>query len=300
MHTMIYEWGTRDDFLLPRLYPEAQVVEAEPLVDDDKILQLTETAVRQYPAQARQWFFHLNISLSEHWLSGRETIISALEQRGYRVFNGRVTDIRKHHLQALTQQLGLGHVSVTADEDPHLRVMVKSDYNYGGIGESQLSPRQAQKLGLQCLDGCSVQTYSDYYLTRLGDVEDHVWDDPRLVVERYIENPDQRFYRFYRCGSKAVLSELINYDVVKKMVPGLPRQNWFFDYGKESAHCYQTLIDKATTLCDHMGLNYGALDMVMDEADQGYIIDVNPTPGWGAEKQGEMLTFLRTGIETQA
>ena len=59
MPTIIYDWGTRDDFLLRRLYPEAEIVEAEPLVDDDKILQVAEKAAQDHASEPRLWFFQV-------------------------------------------------------------------------------------------------------------------------------------------------------------------------------------------------------------------------------------------------
>ena len=51
----------------------------------------------------------------------------------------------------------------------------------------------------------------------------------------------------------------------------------------------------AAILCENIGLEFGALDFVLDKAACPYMVDVNPTPGWGFEKQDTILDFLRDG-----
>ena len=86
MTAIIYGWATRPDFLLPRLYPKAHYVSAKPLVDADKITREAQT----HAAQRNLWFFHLNISRSEHWLPNRSGIVKNLRLSGYRVINDKI------------------------------------------------------------------------------------------------------------------------------------------------------------------------------------------------------------------
>jgi hypothetical protein len=300
MHVVIYNWCTRIDFLLPVLFPEAQFIDARPQ-DDERLLVLARQIKAKHPDQALHFFFQINLSYSKQWLLHPHDTVAALVQLGFTVHNNAVTDIRKKQLQDLILQLGLPSVKLNRhsgdlDSPPDMPVMVKSNYNYGGEFESMINPALAATLGLDCLQGCDIQHFDDYYKTTLAQVDQRLWHDERIVIERYIENKEHRFYRFYCCGQRAILSQIINPATIKKMSPSLPRTNWLIDINQAKDHRYQTLIDGATMLLEKIQLSYGAIDIVMDDLGVAYIIDVNPTPGWGVEQQDDLLAFLRKGL----
>ncbi|MFT4927139.1 MAG: hypothetical protein ACI8WB_003245 [Phenylobacterium sp.] len=299
MHIVIYQWHTRDNFLLQNLFPHAQIIKAQPQADDQRLIDMARQIAAQHPNQPLHWFFQLNLSYSEHWLNQRSHLLSVLSTLGFTVYNGQVTDTRKRYVQQLNQQLGLNCVTIEQSQQlkDSLLVMVKSNYNYGGEFESQLSPEQLIALDLRSNIGCDIQGFDSYYQTTMAAVDKTLFDDERVVIERYIENLDQRFYRMYRCGNHAILSEIVNPDVVKKMRPGLPRKNWYFAFDQCKHHAYQALINDASLMFNAIKMNFGAIDIVMDDEDNGYIIDINPTPGWGSENQSKVLDFLRHGIE---
>ena len=292
MNVFIYDWGTRHDFLLWQLYSTARRVLAPPGGSLDRMVQ----ELRDLGRAPSVWFFHVNVSFSKHWVPRRMRSIAALEAMGCRVVNGSVMDTRKSTVQRTNRALGLPDVIVTADGNPQTKVIVKTDYNYGGICEGQLSEVELNRLGLLPVEGCRIRSFDDYFVCRLGNLDEDIWRDERLVVERYIENRANLLCRFYRCGSRAVLSEVVNRSVVKKMVPGLPRRNWCFDFYDEGPRPYRRLVADVTRLCEALGLEFGALDILIDEDRCPYIVDVNPTPGWGLESQDDVTTFLRCGF----
>lgn len=292
MTDIIYDWGTRPDFLLPRLYPAAKMVSANPFADEERLTEL----VADYATPECNLFFHLNISRSENWFPDRERVVAKLMAAGFGVINHRISNICKSNLQRLNRELGLRHVSLERDDDADTLVIVKTDYNYGGIGESRLSPEEAERLKLQSMAGCSIGAFDEYYRCRLGEVSPEVWLDERLVVERYIENEANILYRFYRCGGRAVLSRVINDKVIKKMIPGLPRKNWLFQFGDDCPDVPPDLVSNAVKVCEATGLQFGTLDIVVDDQSLSYVVDINPTPGWGAEKQDVILDHLREGF----
>ncbi|NQZ08596.1 MAG: hypothetical protein HRT35_15695, partial [Algicola sp.] len=247
-----------------------------------------------------------NLSYSERWLSDRTATVQLLLALGFEVHNAKVTDIRKRNVQSLNRELGLNSVTIDHQNSPgELPVMVKSNYNYGGVYESALGSELSTALGFSSVAGCEIQGFDGYYKTTLAQVDKALFEDERVVIERYIDNQEQRFYRFYRCGEQAILSMIINPDVIKKMRPGLPRKNWYFKFdqpqpisqGQPQDHHYPATIDDATVIFQKMEIDFGAVDIVMDDEYNGYIIDVNPTPGWGAEKQEQILDYLRQGIK---
>ena len=302
MHIVIYKWGTRADFLLQSLFPAAQIIEAEPLVDDQRLKSLAQKIASQHPNEVLHWFFQINLSYCERWFDNRAKIIEELKALGFQIYNADVTDTRKRSLQLLNQQLALNTVLLNVNDQRQeslalLPVMVKSNYNFGGEFESVFAPEMADALGLENINGCLIQGYDGYFKTTLGQLDNELWQDQRLVIESYIENKSHRFYRFYRCNHHAILSEIINTDVIKKMLPGSVRKNWYLQFKHCKNHIHQALIDSASVLMEKMDLGFGAVDIVVDDYNQGYIIDVNPTPGWGSEQQDEILTFLRKGLD---
>ena len=214
------------------------------------------------------------------------------------MINGDILDVRKSTIQKLNAELALPSVRVSRDDDFFTRVIVKTEYNYGGVPESHLSPIEVKNLGLLASKGCSIQTFDQYRVCEWGQVDEAVWQDERLVVEKFVENERNRICRFYRCGGRAVLSEVVNCDAIKKMLPGLPRENWHLSFGGGYPTTHERLVRNATKMCERMNLEFGALDIAIDQDGCPYIIDVNPTPGWGAEDQEGMLDFLRGGFDT--
>jgi len=298
MHIVIYKWGTSHHFLLQHLFPEAEIIQAEPRVDDERIISIAHQIANKHQDEEIHWFFQINLSYSQKWLCNRAGTVQVLLDLGFQVYNSDVTDIRKRSLQKLIRKIGLNCVTVDKqDSEGATPVIVKTNYNYGGEFESMLSPELIRALGFESVTGCNIQSFVGYYRTTLAAVDKTIWQDERLVVERCIENSDNRFYRFYRCGKNAILCEVINENLIKKMEPGLPRKNWYFEFRKCINHIYQELIDNASTLLEAMGLQFGAIDIVMDDKGRAYIIDVNPTPGWGTEKQDQILSFLSMGVQ---
>ncbi len=304
--SFIYDWGTREDFLLRRLYPQLHVMSAEPLEDSERIVEATSDR----PHHRNLCFLHLNVSDSRKWFRYRDGLFEELDARGYHVVNKRISDIRKSTVQRMNRSTGLPHVRVARSDEGTMKVIVKTDCNYGGVAESQLTDTMRAALGIPDGRDCAITDFDEYFVCRLCDLDDHVWQDDRLVVERYAEDKEHRLIRFYRCGSRAVLSELINPETIRKMMPGLPRKNWFFHYRNGGAvelaegdgpmdSCLQESVENAARLCETIGLEFGALDIVLDESSCPHIVDVNSTPGWGKETQSAMLDFLRDGFEVK-
>ena len=307
MRYVIYDWASRPDFLLRRLYPQARIVKARPLEDVNSIIQ-SALSPEGGDNNKDLWVFHLNLSDTRKWFPNWLEIVNKLKSLGCRVVNDRVVDIRKSTIQKINCNAGLPNVIANQHDEPSIKVIVKTDYNYGGATEAKLSSTEASKLGLLAIDGAAVAAFDDYYVCCVGDISEEIWNDKRIVIERYVNNDDNRFYRFYRCGSRVVLSEVINKEIIKKMNPGLPRRNWYYSVVEETLRLHPSssepthyslhreLLSNATKLCITMGLEFGALDVVVDQEDRPYIIDVNPTPGWGLETHSEILDFLRDGF----
>jgi hypothetical protein len=296
MEVTIFDWGTRPDFLLRRLYPDAHIVNAHPLTEH----HVSAGANGGNCKERGLWIFHINVSYAENWCPDRTGLLERLGGSGYNVINGTIRDIRKTTLQRINAGLGLPHVKVSRDDDPAMRVIVKTDYNYGGMNESKLSDSELQKLGMTSNSWSPVSAFDEYYLCKLGDVCENTWEDKRLVVEKYISNRGNKICRFYRCGEHAILSEIENEDEIKKFLPGLPRKNWHIQLGEDDKYfegTHHQAVHNAAALCRALMVKFAAIDIVLDQDERPYIIDLNLTPGWGMEKQDDILDYLRGGFE---
>lgn len=292
----IYNWRTAFHHLLQTLFPEAILIDGSPRNEVNTVVQEAQHLRARFPDQIVHFFFQINLSNWSDWFSDFDYLRAVLAELHFRLYNDQVTDIRKRSLQEQLLEIGLPSVALSGDEPLDTLVMVKTDYNYGGEFEAMLSLHDLQAMHLIDPGDSPVASFDQYYVTELGTLPKATFENPFLAVERYVVNRDHRFYRFYRCSNAVVLSEIINPARIKKMDPGLPRRNWFFEFGNHRGLPFQSLLEDVTTLCSTMGLHFGAIDIVMDDADTPYIIDLNTTPGWGSEQQDEMLNHLRAGI----
>jgi hypothetical protein len=118
-------------------------------------------------------FLHVDLSVVP------EAYVEAA-RRYPRVVNGRATDIRK---RCVSSNL------LTRDSDWPGPVMVKSDLNFGGVPEWRIA--HPGEPSLDAPDDLLV-----YSMIRdLKTVPEEMWNDPRLIVERYLpEHDSQGFY----------------------------------------------------------------------------------------------------------
>jgi hypothetical protein len=120
--------------------------------------------------QADLAFLHVDLSVVPQ-------TYTAVAQRFPRVVNGRARDIRK---QTVSRHL------VRRDSGWPGPVIAKSDLNCGGIPEWRMM-RQHGRPGEAAL---SPQGYRLFRSTE--QVPEEVWEDPNLVVERYLPEQDER------------------------------------------------------------------------------------------------------------
>ncbi|NQZ13035.1 MAG: hypothetical protein HRT35_38305, partial [Algicola sp.] len=59
MHIVIYQWGTGPNFLLQHLYPQAQVIKAQPEGDDQRIIALARQIADERQGETLHWFFQI-------------------------------------------------------------------------------------------------------------------------------------------------------------------------------------------------------------------------------------------------
>lgn len=289
---VVYEWEAWNSFLIRAIWPNAWRLRADP---DDAI----QDVLRRLPAQTRRFMFHLNVSRSARFPKQRQGLVEALANRGISVLNAQVVDITKRHLQKACRSCGVPSVSAPRQGDPQELLIVKSNLNHGGLKERELSVSQRKLLDLPGEpDGLGAER--DYCVLRRALIPEDYWRDARVSVERYVTNASNRFYRAYTFGDRLVISEATSDRPIKEMSLDVPRRNLLFRGGvslsREDAPLPVRLVPVLTKFLREFGLDYGAVDIVVDDKELPYIVDVNSTPYWGAESQPDLVGLLRDGV----
>ena len=251
---------------------------------------------------SRRFLFHLNLTFTARLPGKREVLCRELERKGIEVWNGLVSDTTRRTIQRRCRELRLASTLASQEGDPDELLIVKTDLNYGGSYERRLTAEERERLGLP-EPSAHIRGPGDYRVIPRREVDNELWSDPGLVIERYIQNSRRSYFRAYVLGDRLVISEAVSPRHIKKMEVGLPRRNAFIPL-RDLKNLREPVMDWVApsllrtllTFLEGFGLAFGALDLVEDDGGQAFIIDVNPTPYWGTEVYGELLDFLAPGL----
>lgn len=94
-----------------------------------------------------------------------------------------------------------------------------------GFSENTLQEKEKSHFGLGTTE-CPIKAPLAYKVLRRGDVPSLWWKNESLALERYVQNKENRIYRFYVFQHAMVLSEAYNVDQIKKMRVGIRRTDW--------------------------------------------------------------------------
>jgi len=269
---VVYQWEAWDGFMIDTLAPHAIVREASPTEDVVKLLD-------SLPSTPGVFLFHLNVSITESFPLQRHDLIAGLHERGWITCNEQVTDISKQAIQARLMSAGcrsvLGHEDGSADE----LMIIKSNYNYGGEGERKLPEAIRSRLGIEDLPSSGLE----YATSRRDEIPGEAWRDPSLTIERFVGNKRGHYCRAWIAGERTHLIQLSCPDEIKTVG------------GSQLVGLWNARFDSASTLPDPiadgamtevirgsnaLALDFGAIDVMLNEAGEPFIVDVNTTP-WG-------------------
>jgi hypothetical protein len=291
----VYDWSEWKQFLIVSIWPKARRIRAEFRESPQKI-------AAKLPSKTKLFLMHLDLSIMSPFVSDAREFTDPFSKRNIRVLNCLPLDIRKRTIQSHCRDLGLPSVtpSTTGPDDELL--LVKTNLNSGGSREQWLSPDQRVQFNLAAT-ATRMKGPEDYFVSRRADLSANAWNDPGLVVERYIKNPLNRFFRVYAAIDAIVISEAHTDAPVKRMTGPIRRQNHFLWRQAGQIHGDATaanlpprLLQTAGTFLHRIHLDYGAIDIVESETGDFYIVDLNKTPHWGDEKQPGMIEHLRSGF----
>jgi len=221
------------------------------------------------------------------------------------VLNGHVIDISKRWVQAACQHCGLPSTFADRDGRTDELLIVKTNSNYGGESELTLTVSERAFLQINKLNGEVSADAQSYKIYKRCELTEQVWSDENLVVERFVTNHNNIFFRVYVLYHAVVVEAAVSYPFVKRMCDGMPRSIFFFQNFR-AVELYPSLdalrlpglpadlISSVRRFCKHVSLEFGTIDMVMDDAGTVFIVDVNTTPFWDRTNADFIPDFLRT------
>ena len=249
--------------------------------------------------------FQVNLSYPERVPCARESVAEQLRARGYAVWNARICDITKRNVQRWNRALGLPGCEAERDGDPGERLIIKNNFNAHARAEKNLTDRERELLGYPPYQQSPIHDQPEYPVLLRHEVPQSFWDSPDLAIERFIGNVGGLFARIYFAGTTVIVSSGRSETPVRRMADCRQRfdiltERHVVDDPQQCARLPEPLLGAlrgAVKMADAMSLDFGCIDVVMDDDDRSYVVDINCTPFWGRHEHPEFFAHLRSGFE---
>lgn len=281
----IYDITNHDESLIDFFGKEKIKLKAKVQQDNEEILNTVK--------KPGYFIFHIDLTNTTKFYTDKQKLIQELLNKNIKPVNGFIEDISKTYIQNCCQILSINNVvsNIKSDED----VIIKSNLNFNNLPEIKLTREEKNKLGISI--NIQIQPYK---IMKYGDV-DRENLPPNSVIERFIENNENLFYRVYKFYSYYVISEVKDFVKIKKMPAGITRTSYCFNVEEElyKKTRFYPILKQTEKLSTFIHLDYGTFDVVKSDDNQFFIIDVNTTPFWGngiAINLNEIVQYLQTGI----
>ncbi|WP_433364829.1 hypothetical protein [Streptosporangium sp. CA-115845] len=291
----VYEHSAWKGSLLPAILPGAHRISVS-------LGERFQDVLSRIPAMCRVFVFHVNLTLSARVPFDREKLVDELRTRGVTVRNAGISDISKRAVQRACARAGVSSAIAPRDGDPDELLLVKTNCNYHGVRECELTVPQRDMLGYESPhDMPSSRAEADYHVMRRDEVPAAVWTSAHWVVERYITNAAHRFHRVYLAGEAMVVSRVFDSAIFKKMPVGITRESYYLntaDADRPAALPADIggVAAMSARVADAAQVEYGAFDVVGDDHGGLYLIDINTTPSWGNGGHPDLLAYLGSGL----
>jgi len=293
------EWCASETFLLGRLFPDRHIISSRPLEPARRI-------IRQLPSGMKFFFFHLNGTQTDKFITDRQLLRDAVRQRNALALNATITDISKGFLQRVLLEVGLSTTLAPREGDPNEELMIKTDRNCKGDAEALLTPRQQLRLGYRPPSPLLTSIFAEvqkYPVLRRREIPSAWWSEPEIIIERYISNADDRFYRVHILRDHLVITDVIVPGTVKKLSAGVKAAHHYFTYAQmdsgEVPAPFHEICRQTRILQNGMGFDFAALDLVLDNMGASFIVDLNTTPWAGPIRLDHpLLNHLRRALGT--
>ena len=245
--------------------------------------------------------FQINLSVRGRLPLRIRDLTNRFVERGVYVVNGLVQDIRKSTLHAHLAAIGLPSLKAARSGSPDEILFVKTDLNYGGDLERWLPPESIAAVGLEHLISTDVGAYR-YKTVERGMLQEGIWADAALVVEKYVTNDEDSFYRVYFSGRQVIIVKAFAPGIIKKLSSDPRDTNFVTDLehlkaGTDKLPISATLKRDVATFVENTPVEFGCIDIVHDGRDRHYVVDLNLTPYAGTRAHDAFLnSFLQSGI----
>lgn len=292
----VLEWRAWDGFLLTHVLGDQGVrIETDPFrefpsVQFDHVCDSFTTVC-----------FQINLSVRSRLPLRIRDLTHRFVERGIYVVNGLVQDIRKSTLYAHLEAIGLPSLKAAKSGSSDEILFVKTDLNYGGELERRLPPESIAAAGFERLISTDIGAYR-YKTVKRGMLQESIWTDAALMVEKYVTNNENSFYRVYFSGEQVIIVKAFAPGIIKKLSNDPRDTNFVTDLehlktGTDNLPISATLKREVATFIEHTPVEFGCIDIVHDGHDNHYIVDLNLTPYAGTRVYDELLnSFLRLGI----
>jgi hypothetical protein len=245
--------------------------------------------------------FQVNLSYRRRLPLGIRELNDRFMARGVYVVNGFVQDIRKSTLHAHLEAIGLASPKAARTGCADEILFIKTDLNYGGELERSLPQESIAAAGLEQLISRDIGAYRYQTIPRKM-VPESTWTDRAVVVEKYIANSEDSFYRVYFSGEQIIIVKAFAPRVIKKLSGDSRDTNFVTDLealkaGTDDLPISETLRRDVAKFVELTPVEFGCIDIVHDGQDHHYVIDLNLTPYAGTRPHDPYLTdFLKMGI----
>lgn len=288
---LIYHWQAWEDFYLSHLVDPACQIQAHYEEDFQSI-------DRHLKPNIRAVLFQINLSRADLFPERRRHMVGMLRRRGLVVLNTEVQDITKHNLHRMLKHAGLSALDASRSGPKDEMLFLKTNLNFGGMNEKRLPP-SLRRIFLPS-PPCPIRGWDAYFVAKRCNVPPAYWSDPSIVIERYIANSEDSFYRVYGFGDAIVVVEGRAPQLIKKLLGR--RDEPHFLLTRRQLLSQKTALPRELQgvlkrFIAHYPLAYFCLDLVHD-GHRHYIIDLNLTPYSDPRRQTpEIKAFLTRGAE---
>ncbi len=288
---LVYHWQAWEDFYLSHLIDPSCQVQAR-YTDDFAAI------VDHLTPDIRAVLFQINLSRADLFPERRRQIVRRLQRRGLVVLNCEVEDITKHNLHRMLKRAGVDSLKASRRGPAEELVILKTNLNFGGMNEQRLPPLLRPIFLPE--PACPINRWDEYYLAQRRNVPRAYWSDSSIVIERYISNPHDSFYRVYGFGDAIVVVEGVAKQLIKKLLGRRDEKHFLLTRRQllsQKTALPGDLQRVLKRLIAHYPLAYFCLDLVHD-GQRHYIIDLNLTPYSDPRRQtSEIRSFLIHGAE---
>ena len=288
---LVYEWEAWEGFLISHLMADYCRI---PATFEDTC----QTVERYLSPNIKAVLLQVNLSRQTGFPQQRQAIIDDLKSRQIKVLNEHVVDITKSALHQLLAKAGINTIRADITVDPEVPLFVKSNLNWGGEVEQRL-PKQIRHT-LFGEQPRSITAFNQYYVTTRAKLDPTAWQDDSIVIEKYISNHEDSFYRVYGFGEALVVVKAHNNSLIKKISGDQRDYNLYInkhDLQSMSADIPDNLQTLLLVFLNNIDIDYFCLDIVHDMKNF-YIVDMNTTPYSGSRQQvTKACNFLCQGAK---